>query len=305
MRTAFLNTLFQIMKENPKVITLTADMGFSVFEQMQHEFPNRFINTGVTEQSSIGIASGLAMSDFVVYFYAQAAFATMRCFEQVRLDVGYNHTNVKIIGVAAGFSLNQLGASHFAIEDIALMRTIPGMVVFNPGDPIEAEWATMEAQRIKGPVYIRLTKNGSPIIHSPQTKIIFGKGISVKEGKDATLFVSGNLLPLAVDVSKSLQNSGKSLSVISMPTVKPIDKELIIEKAQKTGKIFTLEEHTIIGGIGSAIAEVLAESNLNVLFKRFGIQDTFTHITGSTEFLLDYNGLSIESIKSSILTLIR
>lgn len=304
MRTAFTNTLVEIMREDPNVMTITADMGFSVFEQLQREFPNRFMNTGVTEQSSIGIASGLAMSGFVVYFYAQAAFATMRCFEQVRLDVGYNHANVKIVGTAAGFSLNQLGASHFAIEDVALMRTIPGMVVFTPGDPLEAKWVTRKSHEIQGPVYIRLTKTGSPIIHSPHTKFMFGKGELVSSGTDATLIVSGSLLSLAVKVSESLQNEGVNISVMSMHTVKPIDKELIVKLAKKTGRIFTLEEHTIIGGLGSAVAEVLAESNTKVEFRRFGVQDIFTHITGSTEFLLYYNGLSVESIKTGILELL-
>lgn len=301
MRTAFANTLIEIMRIDPKVITISADMGFSVFEQMQKEFPERFINTGVTEQSSIGIACGLTMSGFTVFFYAQAAFATMRCFEQVRLDVGYNHANVKIIGTAAGFTLNQLGASHFAIEDIALMRTIPGMVVFCPGDPVEAKWATKEANTITGPVYIRLTKNGIPSVHSAETKITLGKGIMVKNGKDATLFVVGNLLQLALDVAKSLSDDKFYLSVISMPTVKPIDKELIIAQAQKTGKVFTLEEHTIIGGLGSAVAETLAELNAKVVFKRLGIKDTFTHVAGSYDFLLKHNGLTIDSIREDIL----
>lgn len=305
MRAAFLTTLGQLMRKDEKLIIITADMGFSVFEELQKEFPDRFINTGVTEQASIGVATGLALSGFKVFFYAQAPFATMRCFEQVRLDVAYNNVDVKIIGVSAGFSSNQLGVSHFAVEDVALMRLLPGMTVFTPGDPLEAEWATRKAYECKTPCYIRLTKAGSPVVHTSFPDLEIGKAINIFPGNDCSLFVSGSLLPMAKEIRETLEKENIKMALLSVPTVKPIDKIAIRVEAKKNKYIFTLEEHSIIGGLGSAIAEVIAEENLNVKFKRFGIADKFISITGTPEFLLDYNGLSMDKISREIKNLLK
>jgi transketolase len=301
MRTAFVETLTNLMRKHEDLIVLTADMGFSVFEEMQKEFPKRFMNTGVTEQSTIGVATGLALSGYKVFVYAQASFVTMRCFEQVRLDVAYNNVNVKLVGVAAGFSLNQLGVSHFAVEDVALMRTLPGMTVLTPGDPLESKWATEKAYETSGPCYIRLTKSNCPLVHKNFSDIEIGKGVKMAEGKDFSLFVSGSLLPQAWEVVSVLRKKGKSGTLISMPSVKPLDKNLILSEAKKTKNIFTLEEHSIIGGLGSAVAELLAESNVEVFFKRLGVPDHFTKITGSQEYLRGVNGLSVQQITGIIL----
>jgi len=305
MRTAFLETLVGLMRSHEDIITLTADMGFSVFEHIQKEFPTRFINTGVTEQSTVGIATGLALSGFKVYFYAQAPFATMRCFEQIRLDVAYNHVNVKIIGVAAGFSSNQLGISHFALEDVGLMRLLPNMTIFTPGDPIEAEWATKRAYIVDGPVYIRLTKSDSPVVHVNKPTFRVSRGIKISKGNDISLFVSGSLLPMAQEIVSSLQRKNIHAALISMPTIKPIDREIILKEAKKTGKVITLEEHSIIGGLGSIVAEIIAEEGKTVKFHRFGVPDKFTSVTGSPEYLLQYNGLSVARITKSILNLLK
>ncbi len=305
MRTAFLNTLVDLMRVNEDIISLTADMGFSVFEDVEKEFPERFLNTGVTEQSTIGIATGFALCGYKVFFYAQAPFATMRCFEQIRLDVAYNHVNVKIIGVAAGFSSNQLGVSHFALEDVGLMRLLPNMTIFTPGDPIEAEWATKAAYEINGPVYIRITKAGSPVIHKTQQLFHPEAGIKIKNGGRFTLFVSGSLLPMALDIVEVLSKKNAEGTLISLPVIKPINKKIILEAARKTGYIFTLEEHNIIGGLGSAVAEIIAESGRQVKFYRFGVPDKFTSITGSVQYLLEYNGLSVQQITETILKLLK
>ena len=303
MRTAFLETLVGLMRRHEDIVTLTADMGFSVFEDVEKEFPERFLNTGVTEQSTIGIATGFALCGYKVFFYAQAPFATMRCFEQIRLDVAYNHVNVKIIGVAAGFSSNQLGVSHFALEDVGLIRLLPNMTIFTPGDHYEAEWATRQAYRINGPVYIRLTKSGSPVVHKDIPSLSIGKGIKIREGEGDSLsiFVSGSLLPMGQEIILALSKNNKHACLISMPTIKPIDKKLILDEAKRTGIIFTLEEHNIIGGLGSAVAEIIAESGMQVKFYRFGAPDKFTSITGSVQYLLEYNGLSAQQITEKIL----
>lgn len=300
MRTAFVQTLTQMMTDHEDIITLTADMGFSVFENIQDQFPKRFINTGVTEQSSIGVATGLALSGYTVFFYAQAAFATMRCFEQVRLDVGYNHVNVKIIGTAAGFSLNQLGVSHFATEDVGLMRLIPEMTIFTPGDAVEASWATQKAYQIDGPVYIRLTKEGTPVVHSKTLNIKIGELIPLIRGKDLTLLVSGSLLSRSVELVTLLAQRGIKASLYSVPTVKPLQKNAIIKIINESKAVFSLEEHSIIGGLGSAVAEIVAELGSTTRFYRLGVQDTFTGITGSHDFLLDYNGLSVDKLGKQI-----
>lgn len=300
MRAAFVQTLTQLMIDHEDIVVLTADMGFSVFENIQEQFPKRFINTGVTEQSSIGVATGFALSGYTVFFYAQAAFATMRCFEQVRLDVGYNHVNVKIIGTAAGFSLNQLGVSHFALEDVGLMRIIPEMTIFTPGDAREATWATQQAYQIDGPVYVRLTEAGTPVVHGKKLILKVGELIPLTQGNDLTLLVSGSLLPVSVELVNYLAQKGIKTSLYSVPTIKPIQKDTVIKLIKESKTIFSLEEHSVLGGLGSAVAEIVAELGSATRFYRLGVQDAFTGITGSHEFLLDYNGLSVVKLARQI-----
>lgn len=301
MRTAFLHIITELMRKHKNIVIITADMGYSVFEDLQREFPKRFINSGATEQSSISIATGLAMSGFKVYFYAQAPFATMRCFEQLRLDVAYHKADVKIIGTASGFSSNQLGVSHFALEDVALMRLLPNMTIFTPGDLLEAQWSTEQSYKLKGPVYIRLTKSGGPIIHSKKQNFKIGQGVILKEGKDLTIFVSGSLLSMALNIYNLLLERNKKTTIVTMPTIKPIDNKLIFRLAKTTKQLFTLEEHSVIGGLGSAIAEVLSENPIHTVFHRIGTPDTFTSVTGSQDYLLSYNGLSAKLIVDKIL----
>ena len=302
MRTAFVQGLTELMAKDDNLITITADMGFSVFEDMQFQFHSRFINTGVTEQASVSVAAGMALSGHKVFFYAQAPFATMRCFEQLRLDVAYGNLDVTIVGSAAGFSANQLGVSHFATEDVGLMRLLPGMTVFTPGDAYEAEWATQMAYNMSTPCYIRLTKAGSPIVHPKSLDIALGKVVELSSGKDAALFVSGSLLPMGVEIRDILARNNISLALFSVPTVKPLDNDEIIKQAKSTGNIFTLEDHSIIGGLGSSVAEMLMEEGVTTNFHRFGIPDKFTSVTGSVPFLLTENGLSSLGISEAIET---
>lgn len=301
MKKAFIENLNDLMANHADLITVTADMGFSVFEEMQIKYKDRFFNTGVTEQASIGFCAGLALSGYKVFFYAQAAFATMRCFEQVRLDLAVNELNVKIIGVNAGFSLNQLGASHFAIEDVGLMRLLPGMTVLTPGDPNEMKWAVTEAYKIKGPVYIRYSKIGNTVIHDKKTRFALGKPVLVQDGSDGVLFASGGILETALKVQQYLKTKKIKLALYSVPTVKPLNKKIILDIVRKKKYIFTLEEHNIIGGLGSAIAELLAESKTQHTLKRLGVSDRYTHVTGSIDYLLDLNGLSPKKISAQIL----
>lgn len=305
MKEALLQTLKNIMRQHKKAVLLTADMGFSVFEEIQTEFGDRFINTGITEQSTISVAAGLAHNGFIVYVYAQAPFITARCYEQIRLDVSYSNSNVKIIGTAAGISLSQLGVSHFALEDVALMRNLPNMKIFTPGDPFEAEWAIRQSYDLNGPAYIRIGKTGNESIHNGSLKIAIGKGIKIYSGNYASIFVSGSLLYLVKKIVMKLVQENIHVTLISLPTIEPLDKSLILHEAKKTGKIITIEEHSIIGGLGSAAAEILAESGISAKLYRFGTPELFTNVTGSNDYLLDLYGLSFKKILKKIIRIIK
>ncbi len=305
MKAIFIDTLRQMMREHTDMIVITADMGFSVHEDIQKEFPKRFINTGVTEQASMSIAAGFALSGYKVFFYAQAAFASMRCYEQIRLDVAYNNVDVKIIGSNAGFALNQMGISHFSLEDIGIMRLLPTMTIFSPGDPIEMEWALKQSYKVKGPVYLRYSKLGDEAIHKNSRDFKIGQPICLNRGSDGALFASGGILHMAKNIIHQLKQDNIHIALYSVPTIKPCKIKIILSEAKKTGNIFTLEEHSVLGALGTIVAETIAESRIKTNFVRFGVPDLFTSITGSIDYLLKYNGLSAKKITSRISKIVK
>jgi transketolase len=284
MRTTFVNTLKQLARNDKRIFLITADMGFSVFEDFREEFPDRFLNTGIAEQNTIGIAAGLAMSGKIVYVYSIIPFITMRCFEQIRLDLAYNNANVKLIGVGAGFTYGSMGSSHHAIEDISIMRSIPNMTVLCPGDPFETEELVKRSHEIPGPVYLRLGKNGEPTIHKNKNKINIGESINITEGDDLILITTSNTLELGKSWVDEWNLEGITVNLVSVPTIKPINQSSIIKLIDRNIPIITLEEHNIIGGLGSTISEIIAESGKGVKFRRMGINDVFSHYVGSAEF---------------------
>jgi len=289
MNHTFVSELELLMSKDKIIVVLTADMGYSVFEEIQKKYPQRFFNTGITEQSSTSIAAGLALMGMEVYFYAQAPFITMRNFEQVRLDVAYNNLNVKLIGTNAGVSLNQLGMSHFAVEDVALMRLLPNMSVFTPGSPREMKWSMQKAHTLKGPCYIRMTKNGTEDV----------KGVPVTNGTDGALFVSGGLLKMGKMIVDDLKLKNISLSLYSVPLVSPFNVKQFIKQA-KDLPIFTLEEHSVVGGLGTIISETVVNARMKNTVTKFGLNHAFIHITGSIDYLLKHNGIDPEKIKAKI-----
>ena len=301
MRIAFVNTLQELAKKNKNIMLLTGDLGYSVFERYIKLFPKQFINIGVAEQNMTGVAAGMAMEGRIPVIYSIVPFATMRNFEQIRNDICYQNLNVKIIGVGAGFSYGSYGHTHHGLEDIGILRTLANLTIICPGDPIETELAVKKAIEIKGPVYIRLGRAGEAIVHDKRPKFSVGKGLIIKEGKDITIVATGTMLHTGLEVSKELKNKGISVRLISMHTIKPFDSEAIIDSAKKTKAIFSLEEHSIIGGLGSAVSEVLAENNINTVFKRLGVSDRFTKEIGDQEYMRKVNGLSIGSIVEVIL----
>lgn len=297
MKQAFVDSLTKLMEKDGKVIVITADMGFSVFENIQKRFSKRFFNTGITEQASISFAAGLAMSGFKVYFYAQAPFISMRCLEQVRLDIVYNQLDVKLIGSNSGFSLNQYGVSHFGLEDIAIMMTLPKMTIFNPADFIEMTKSMEKSYLIKGPVYIRMTKIGNQTIHKKNINV--NVPILINKGNDGLLLVSGGLLDRAIQIVASLKKENINLTLYSCPLIKPMSADIILLMS-KFKKVFTLEEHSIIGGFGSIIANLIIDNNIKAKLTKFALPDDYLHVAGTIDYLLDESGLGVGEIVGKI-----
>ncbi len=284
LRTAFIDTLRELARIDDRIFLLTADMGYSVFETFRDEFPDRFLNTGIAEQNTIGVAAGLASRGKIVFVYSIIPFVTMRCFEQVRLDLAYNFMNVKLVGVGAGLTYGPLGSSHHALEDIAIMRSLPDMTVLCPGDPIETRELIKRSYEYEGPVYIRLGKNGEPKIHPDETRIEIGKSITVLEGNDLALITTSNMLETGKKWVEEWKQDGVNVSLISMPSLKPFDSSTVKNLIDKEIPIITLEEHSVIGGLGSIISQVIATTGKPVKFQQIGINDKFSHVVGGHEF---------------------
>lgn len=291
MRNTFISCLTERAKTDERIFVITPDLGFSVLEPFREMFPDRILNVGIAEQNAVGVAAGLALSGKIVYVYSIIPFVTMRCFEQVRLDVAYMNTNVRLVGVGAGLAYGPQGATHHAIEDIAIMRALPNMTVCCPGDPIEVREMVSQSFDYQGPIYFRLGKNGEPAIHSEGTRIEIGKAVIIKEGNDLAIITTSNMLEQAWQWVGKLSQEGKRATLVSMPTIKPFDGEAIQKIISQGMPIVTLEEHNIIGGLGSAVAEIIAESGKAVKFKRIGIPDTYSHYVGSQGFLREKYGI--------------
>lgn len=305
MRTSFINTLIELAEKDECIYLLTGDLGFSVFEEFAQRFPTRFINCGIAEQSMMGIAAGLAMSGKRPYVYSIIPFVTLRCLEQIRNDVCYQNLDVKIIGVGSGFAYGSLGATHHATEDLAILRTLPNMTVLAPADPIETKALMLEAYERKGPVYLRLNKGNDQDLYffSPEIKI--GKPSVISNGKDGVIIASGISVLLGAEVAKELEKSGKKFKLISLHTLKPVSKEVLLEEINGAKSLFTIEEHNIMGGLGGTVAEILVEAGWAGKFKRFGIPDQFCKAAGGTEYLRKSFGLAKEKIADEILNLLK
>jgi len=301
MRAAFFKALEDVAASDPRVVLLTGDLGFGTIEPFAAQFPDRFVNVGVAEQNLAGIAAGMALSGKVVFAYSIGNFPTLRCLEQIRNGICYHGANVKIVSSGGGLTYGSLGMSHHATEDLAIMRALPGIVVEAPGDPREAAAATESLARLDGPAYLRLGRNGEPVVHGACPPYEIGRALRVREGCDLTLIATGSMLPATVRAADRLRAEGVAARVLSMHTVKPLDTGAVLEAARETHAIFTIEEHSIVGGLGAAVAETLAESGGGpVAFRRLGLPDTFVSVAGSQDFLRARYGLSAEAIYSSV-----
>jgi len=305
MRNAFLSELHDLAREDSRIVFITGDLGFGVVEGFMKELPDQFVNAGVAEQNMTGMAAGMALSGKIVFTYSIANFPTLRCLEHIRNDVCYHDADVKVVSVGGGFAYGSMGATHHATEDLGVMRLLPNMVVVAPGDPVEARAATRAVVAHSGPCYLRLGKAGEPVVHDQPIDFELGKAIVVREGSDATLISTGGMLPSALRVAASLAGKGVELRVLSMHTLKPLDDEAVLRAASETRALVTLEEHSVIGGLGSAVAEILAESiDVRTYFKRLGVPSRFSPRVGSQEYLLAENGLEASSIQGAIIDLL-
>ncbi|MFC1935253.1 transketolase family protein [Chloroflexota bacterium] len=305
MRTAFFRTLLEVAEEDDRVMLVVGDIGFGVVEPFAQRFPQRYVNAGVAEQNMTGIAAGMALSGKVVFTYSIANFPTLRCLEQVRNDVCYHKANVKIVAVGGGFTYGAVGMTHHATEDIAIMRALPNMTVIAPGDPVEAAAATRAMVHWPGPCYLRLGRAGEPTVHQAGIDFRIGKAIQVCDGEDLTLISTGSMLVSAVAVADRLRERGITTRVLNMHTVKPLDAEAVLAAAQETGAMATIEEHSIVGGLGGAVAEVLAECDRRRgPFTRIGIESAFAPTAGNQEYLRATFGLSDEAVVERLVDLV-
>jgi transketolase len=292
MRNTAINCLMERARIDDRIFLVTPDVGFSVLEKFRDEFPDRFVNVGIAEQNAIGVAAGLALSGYLPYVYTMIPFVTMRCFEQVRLDVAYMNLNVRLIGLGAGLTYGPQGATHHAIEDIAIMRALPNMTVCCPGDPIEARELIRHSFDYEGPIYFRLGKNNEPLIHADDTSVEIGRAVWLTEGEDLALITTSNMLEQGKRWVEEWAREGKRATLLSMHTIKPFDCESVSRLIEKGLPIVTLEEHNIIGGLGSAVAEVIADSGKAIKFRRVAIPDVYAHEVGSQKFLRNAYGIS-------------
>jgi transketolase len=299
-RDSYGNALVELGKEKDNVVVLDADLAAATKTAVfKKEFPERHIDCGIAEANMTGIAAGLSTCGKVPYISTFAMFAAGRAFEQVRNSIGYPHLNVKIGATHAGISVGEDGASHQCNEDIALMRTIPGMTIINPSDDIEAKAAVRAAYDIDGAVYMRFGRLAVPVINdNPDYKFEVGKGVLLKEGTDLTIIATGLEVAESLKAAEMLADKGINARVINIHTIKPIDEDIIVKAAQETGRIFTVEEHSIIGGLGGAVAEVLSEKCPTKL-TRIGVKDTFGESGPAVELLHKYK-LDAEGIVEQI-----
>lgn len=290
-------------KKNKDVVALDADLSDSTrSEWFQKEFPERFFSMGIAEQDMIGTAAGLALSGKIPYASSFAIFG-QRAFELTRNIISRNNINVKITGSHAGLFTGEDGKSAQAIEDISLYRTLPNFIVIQPADAIEAEKAVMALLDYKGPSYMRTLRNPLPIIHEDNYKFKIGKGEILKKGNDAVIFATGTMIPEALKASEELKKDNLDICVVNIHTIKPIDKELIIDLAKKTNCVITAEDHNIIGGLGSAVAEVLSE-NHPCIMKRIGMEDRYGE-SGKSDELYDKYGLNAKHIVTKVKQIIK
>ncbi|MBD3387528.1 MAG: hypothetical protein GF416_00750 [Candidatus Altiarchaeales archaeon] len=300
MRDAFIDSLIGLAEEDDRIHLITADFGYSVLEKFQEKFPERFLNVGIAEQNMIGFATGLALMGKNAYVYTQIPFLTLRCLDQVRNDLCYQGVGVKMIGLGSGYCYGTLGVTHHAIEDIGILRSLPNIVIISPGDPIETEKAVTATKDSDQPVYIRIARRGEPAINPANLDFKVGKANVVAEGDDTILYSTGDMLQTAMEVREILSGRGFSCGVVSMHTLKPFDTANVLDAGSRFDQIFSVEEHNVIGGLGSALAEAISGEGCNASLTRFGVPDEYVTPLGKQDYIRRSIGLDAGYIAGRI-----
>lgn len=300
MRDTFVRTLIEEAKKNENIELVTGDLGFGVLKPFWEQLPDRFTNAGIAEQNMTSVAAGMALEGKTVFTYSIGNFPTLRALEQIRNDCAYHNANVKIVCVGGGFVYGSLGMSHHATEDIAVMRALPGVAVFCPGDLTEAEAVTRAIINYPGTCYLRLGRGGEKRIHDGKIDFNIGKAIKIEDGSAVAFFSTGAIFEEVADAVEILKQNGITPSVYTFPTVKPLDRKTVENVAASHRFIFTVEEHNIVGGFGSAVSEVVAEIG-GASVVRLGINDVYASAVGNQKYLRDVYGISAEKIAARII----
>ncbi|WP_019679361.1 transketolase family protein [Ruminococcus flavefaciens] len=302
MRDTFVKTLVELAKKDKKIELITGDLGFGVLKPFWEQVPDQFTNAGIAEQNMTSVAAGMALEGKTVFTYSIGNFPTLRCLEQIRNDCAYHNANVKIVCIGGGFVYGSLGMSHHATEDLAVMRALPGVVVMAPADLVEAEECTKALASYKGTAYLRLGRGGEKRIHEKIDNFRIGKAIKVHDGKRIALFSTGAIFEEVTAAYDELRSKGFEPAVYTFPTVKPIDRETIEAVSDSFELIVTCEEHNIVGGFGSAVAEVMAENRSNkAALLRIGINDEYSVRVGNQKYLRQQYGIDSSSIVKKVM----
>lgn len=304
MRSTYLNTLYELAQKDSRVVSLVADNGLIVYDDFRRDFPERYFNFGIAEGNMVAAAAGMASCGMIPYCYTINAFLAYRSYEFIRDDVCLQNQNVKIVGIGTGLAYSTLGPSHHTTEDIALLRSLPNLTVFSPATRMEIKWMMKESFEIKGPVYIRLGNNTEEY-YERNPHFVLGKPSVIRKGTDITIMTTGPILNEVMKAAKLLQQVGINAEVISVHTLKPLDNEAVAEMAAVNGKLVVVEEHTVIGGLYTAVTEALAICNKMVSILKIGLEDRFAVGYGTLEEVRVANGLDFNSIFEKVMRFIR
>lgn len=295
MRTAYLDTLYDLAGKDGRVYALISDNGAIVYDRYRRDFPDQYLNLGISEANMLGMAAGMASCGKIPFAYTIGAFLAYRAYEFIRNDICLQNQNVKIVGTGAGEVYSALGPTHHSTEDLGGLRALPNLTILCPASPVEVKKAAIAAYEYDGPVYLRLGTNKEPEIYGKEYLFEIGKGVVVRDGCDITLVGTGSILKDILEAADLLEEEGIHVRVINIHTIKPLDREIILQAAEETGRMITIEDHNIIGGLGSAVAEIIAESGKGVLFERMGLKG-FSSGYGSYGEVKEKNGIGIRQI---------
>ncbi len=302
MRKMCLEMVYELAQKDERVFFIGSDLGVGTLQKFKNEMPERFFMEGISEANIIGMAAGLAMEGKIPYVNTIATFLTRRCFEQVVVDLGLHNLNVRLLGNGGGLVYAPLGPTHEAIDDLAILRTIPNMTVIAPCDANEMHRAMLQTLDYQGPIYLRVAKGNDPIVSRDDIAFKIGKALLMSPGSDALILTTGTTLRMGLEASAILKKRGLEVGVVHVPTIKPLDKRTLLECMEKIPIVVTIEEHSVIGGLGGAVAEIMAEANFSSAkyFKRVGIPDVFPDQYGSQASLMEYFGITTENVVSII-----